>query len=266
MIDTNLYTVNQINSRHISYGVNTGSQETKEKIPCVSQQNVAHVLRPSKCKFELNVKGCNFTCTLCHSCHMQHDVSLVAPHVSGKRGKSPSSSSLPMPPPPPSSPRSQRRQHQQAECFSDEVSSREPATARRRRMAADRLRTREGVVGGEGTATVEVTAGKRRRGRRGGMLALTACRDVPALPLTAPGRREEEPPLKVSGPWPRHTKDLGPPAPADQGVVATTAVPLSPTAGKKSRRGPSSRSSQYMGRRRQSCCGGGRKGFPLSPH
>jgi hypothetical protein len=84
MIDTNLYTVNQINSRHISYGVNTGSQETKQKIPCVSQQNVAHVLRPSKCKFELNVKGCNFTCTLCHSCHMQHDVSLVAPHVSGK--------------------------------------------------------------------------------------------------------------------------------------------------------------------------------------
>ncbi|OEL21384.1 Floral homeotic protein APETALA 2 [Dichanthelium oligosanthes] len=57
---------------------------------------------------------------------------------------------------------------------------------------------------------------------------------------------EGSPPTEVAGPWARRASDLGASAAAAaQGLVV--AVPSSPAAGKKSRRGPRSRSSQYRG-------------------
>ncbi|XP_066393547.1 APETALA2-like protein 3 isoform X2 [Miscanthus floridulus] len=73
-----------------------------------------------------------------------------------------------------------------------------------------------------------------------------------AAPAAASTASNGSPPSEAAGAWARHAADLGPPAPAlAQGAVVPAApsspAAVSPAAGKKSRRGPRSRSSQYRG-------------------
>jgi AP2-like factor (euAP2 lineage) len=78
--------------------------------------------------------------------------------------------------------------------------------------------------------------------------------DAAAAPTAASTPSNGSPPPEVAGAWARRAADLGAPAPAPalaQGAVVPAApsspAAVSPAAGKKSRRGPRSRSSQYRG-------------------
>ncbi|KAF8690524.1 hypothetical protein HU200_040885 [Digitaria exilis] len=65
-------------------------------------------------------------------------------------------------------------------------------------------------------------------------------------PDASPASDGSPPPQGVAGPWVRRAADLRASAVSPQGTAAV-AAPSSPAAGKKSRRGPRSRSSQYRG-------------------